>query len=251
MILGRFPTPALMSRPEAFGLAEKFGPIAAAIRKGNMVAFKHALGSQGGNQRWFFQMGILLQLLTRCEVLIWRSLARRVFLLTYKFPTDTSSRDAPTLDLMDVVGAAQYCQKVLEGWQRPPTTTAHTNTVFMRKPDLAPPPEHAKRLGPHEGVVFGNKMPTYLEIEAIVATLIQQGLLYGFISHGRGKFAIIGAKQKGVLNAGFPVVWEVLKERAEKEGRATVVPGWVQNEKSGRIGGVVRLRGARPVGSGG
>jgi hypothetical protein len=246
-----------MSRPEAAGLLEKFAPIAEAIRKGDLVSFKRSLGPESGSEKWFFQKGILLPLLHRCEVLVWRSLARRVFLLTYQFPSDPNSKKAPTLDLMDLVAAAQYCQRVLEGWERPLDSMkamqagrTHTNSIFMKPPDMVLSNGGTKQLDVHQGVIFGNKVPDLLEIECIVASLVQQGLLRGFISHNQGKFAILGAKQRGgPLNAGFPDVFEVIKARAEREGRGTEVPGWVQGEQKG-MGGVVNLTGiARAVGS--
>lgn len=248
-----------MSRPESTGLLEKFAPICKAIRKGDMVSFKHSLGSESGNDEWFFRKGILLPLLHRCEVLVWRSLARRVFLLTYQFPTDPSSRKAPTLDLIHLVYAAQYCQKILEGWIRPADNLTlmqggrvHPNTMFMKSLDLVPPPDGRRKLSANEGVIFANRMPDILEIEAVVASLVQQGLLRGFVSHNQGKFAILGAKQRGgPLNAGFPPVWEVLTARAAREGRESEVPGWVRSDRTFGMGGVVNLSGiARPVGSG-
>jgi hypothetical protein len=255
IILGRFPTLKLLARPEANGLLEKFTPIMQAIRKGDLVAFKRALGPESGNERWFFEKGVLLPLITRCDVLVWRSLARRVFLLTYQFPSDLTSRKAATLDLLDLVGAAQYCQKILEGWQKPPSShpgKMHPNAMFLKQPDLQPPPGGVKNLYSHQGTIFGNLTPDLQEIESIIASLIQQGLLYGFISHAQGKFAIIGAKQKGgPLNAGFPTVWTVLKARAENEWRADDVPGWVKTERKDGMGGtVINLTGiARPAGS--
>lgn len=260
MILGRFPSPTILSRLEAAGILEKFAPIAKSIRKGDLVAFKLALGPESGNEQWFFKKGILLPLLHRCEILVWRSLARRVFLLTYQFPTDPNTRKAPTLDLIDLTAAAGYCQKVLEGWQKPVDSMKlmqsgriHTNSLFMKAPDLVPSSEGRKKLVAHQGIVFGNQMPGLAQVEAVVASLVQQGLLHGFISHGQGKFAILGSKQRGgPLNAGFPSVWEALKERAENEGRDAEVPGWVRGERKGGMGGVVNLSGiARPVGSGG
>jgi hypothetical protein len=239
-------------------LLEKFAPISKAIRKGDLVSFKRSLGPESGNEKWFFQKGILLPLLHRCEMLVWRSLARRVFLLTYQFPSDPNSKKAPTLDLMDLVTAAQYCQKVLEGWERPVDSIAamqagrtHTNTIFMKLPDLVLSNGSTKQLGAHQGTILGNRIPNLLEIEGIVASLVQQGLLHGFISHNQGKFAILGAKQRGgPLKAGFPDVFEVMRVRAEREGRDTDVPGWVQHERKGGMGGVVNLSGiARPVGS--
>jgi hypothetical protein len=263
MILGRFPSPSITSRPEARGIIEKFIPIAQAIQKGDIISFKRALGPSSGNEQWFFKKGLLLPLLYRCEVLVWRSLARRVFLLTYQKAADPNSRKAPTLDFLCLTAAAQFCQKILEGWQREIDSTGamtqmqagrtHTNAMFMKTPDLVPPPEGATQLSATQGVVFGNMMPGYDEIEAIVASLVQQGLLHGYVSHIQGKFAIMGSKQRGgPLNAGFPAVWEVVKTRAEGDGRDLEVPGWVRTEMKGGMGGVVNLSGiARPVGSGG
>ncbi|KAH7312938.1 COP9 signalosome-like protein complex subunit 12 [Rhexocercosporidium sp. MPI-PUGE-AT-0058] len=255
LILGRLPSSAFAGRPES-DILEKFLPIANAIRKGNMPAFKRALGPEFGHERWFFEHGILLQLQSRCEVLVWRSLARRVFLLTYNFPWDPESKKAPTLSLDDVVAAFQFCQKVLEGWQKPVDPHAfmqsgrtHTNALFMKAPDLVPPPQGPKSLLIGRGMIFGNKMPELSDVEPIIASLIQQGLLHGFISHTQGKFAIIGAKQKGgPLQAGFPPVWEVLRDRAVSEHRVAECPGWVQREKNLGMGGVVNLTGARPAG---
>ena len=258
MVLGRFPSRSIISRPEAAGLLEKFAPISKAIRKGDLISFKRSLGPESGNEKWFFQKGILLTLLHRCETLVWRSLARRVFLLTYKFPSDPNSKKAPTLDLMDLVTAAQYCQKVLEGWDKPVNSMTamqggrtHPNLMFMKAPELVLPTGSTKNMNACQGTMFGKRMPGLLEVEAIVASLVQQGLLHGFIGHNQMKFAILGAKQRGgPLKAGFPDVFEVMKARAEREGREMDVPGWVQNEREGRMGGVVNLSGiARPVGS--
>jgi hypothetical protein len=233
-----------MSRPESVGVLEKFAPVAKAIRKGDMAAFKRALGPEGGNERWFFHKGILLPLLHRAEVLVWRSLARRVFLLTYQVPTDQNSRKAPTLDLTYVVAAAQCCQKVLEGWSRSENSV---NPLFGEVPDLVPPLNGPKQLLASQSTVFGNLQPDILEVEAIIASLVQQGLLHGFVSHKLSLFAILGAKQRGgALRAGFPPPWEVINARAVSNGIRDV-PGWVREERKGAIGGVVNLSGiARP-----
>lgn len=254
LIVGRFPSKVFLSRPESAGILEKFAPIAKAIRKGDISAFKRSLGPDSGNEKWLFRKGLLLPLLSRAEVLVWRSLARRVFLITYQVPSDPNSRKAPTLDLNHLVVAAQYCQKILEGWTRPRVSTA---SLFGEVPDLVPPEYGPHQLSAHQGVVYGNLQPDLAEIEAIVANLVQQGLLHGFVSHNLARFAILGAKQKGgALKAGFPPPWEIIKKRAEenmKEVRSTEVPGWKREERTGLAfgGGVVNLSGiARPVGSG-
>ena len=43
LITGRFPTPELLSRPEAHGLSERFLPLCLAIRSGNLAAFHQHL----------------------------------------------------------------------------------------------------------------------------------------------------------------------------------------------------------------
>jgi hypothetical protein len=247
-----------MSRPESATILSRFAPIAKAIRTGDLAAFKHSLGPTGGNEKWFFQKGILLPLLSRAEVLVWRSLARRVFMLTYTVPTDPASKKAPTLDLTYLVAAAQYCQKILEGWYRPDQNSVNHLFGFPQPQgvlDLIPPQGGPVQLRPNQGTIYGNLQPDLPEIEAIVANLVQQGLLHGFVSHNLSRFAILHAKQRGgALKAGFPPPWEVIKNRAESTGTGMEVTGWVRDERKagmGGMGGVVNLSGiARPVGSG-
>jgi hypothetical protein len=159
---------------------------------------------------------------------------------------------------MDLVTVAKYCQKVLEGWERPiDSMTAmqsgrtHINALFMKPPDLVLSRGERKQLGANQGIIFGNKMPDLHDIEGVMSSLVQQGLLRGFISHNQGKFAILGSKQRGgPLKAGFPDVFEVMRARAEHERPSMDVPGWMQNERKGGMGGVVNLSGiARPAGS--
>lgn len=241
LLLGRFPTKVLLLRPEAAGLAEKFQPVIRSIRRGDLLSFKDSLGPKGGNERWFFQKGLLLPLVYRAEILVWRTLSRQVFKLTYVLPTDPSTRKAPTLDLTHLLAAAQYAQKRLENYSRPSDAVPHTNAIFM-----APTPSKKRKLAAHEGTIFSNRTPTLVEIEAIVASMVQQGLLGGFISHAQARFAILGAKKNGALAAGFPSPWEAIKKKAADD-----VPGWVKDDRK-VMGGVVNLSGiARPVGSGG
>jgi hypothetical protein len=80
MILGRFPSQRLLARPEAANLGDIFLPLCYAIVKGNLVAFNGAL--EGKYKDWFLAKGLFLTLKNRCEVLVWRGLARRTFLLS-------------------------------------------------------------------------------------------------------------------------------------------------------------------------
>lgn len=243
LLLGRHPSRAFLSRPEAADLLPRFTPLAKAMRRGNLADYKRALGPSSPHHAWFLRRGILLPLLYRGDLLVWRSLARRTFLLTYQFPADPSTRKAPTLDLHALLLSARLCQRLLE-------LDSHHH--------------HGRRLPPSMGLIHGSLAPDMADVEAIVASLVSQDLLHGFVSHSLKRFAILGAKQKGgPLAAGFPTPWGVMRGRAE-EGGAGVggagvdlldVPGWVRGERRRAQvrmgGGVVNLSGiARPVGSG-
>lgn len=73
-------------------------------------------------------------------------------------------------------------------------------------------------------------LPDMFEVEAIVASLINQGLLNAFIAQKMKKIAIKNMKKangKSVLDVGFPNVWEVVRRN---NGNAEV-PGWKVKEE--------------------
>lgn len=80
IIMGRFPSRQLLQRPEAQGLAEKFVPICQLIAQGDYIAFREHLAFDSPANEWFARKGILLALRNRCEIIVWRSLARKVFI---------------------------------------------------------------------------------------------------------------------------------------------------------------------------
>lgn len=244
ILLGRFPSQQLLQRPEAQTLQPIFVPLCAAIRGGNFIQFQEHLAS---HEQWLYDKGLLLALTHRLRPLLWRALSRKTFLLTYVPPTDAGSRKAATLDLSDLYTLAVYLQRRLEGWQigqpigGPKARPAHVNALFMKavrnsaqNPDattLSPPAAGIKKLRPNEGMVWGNAEVTPEDVEMMVATLIQQGLMHGFVAHGQGRFAIIGAKAKGSpVLAGWPSVWQTIMDRRyEEEFDPDEVPGWVKD----------------------
>lgn len=80
IIMGRFPSQTLLQRPEARGLAEHFEPLRRLIIRGDYIAFRQHLSLGSSNAQWFSRKGILLALRNRCEILVWRSFCRRVFI---------------------------------------------------------------------------------------------------------------------------------------------------------------------------
>lgn len=242
MILGRFPSQQLYQRPEAKGLAERFQPLCRAIAKGDLATFRRLTEIKNEQTNWFIYYRIFFQIRNRCEVLVWRSLIRRTFLLNgtqgaQPVQDDNAPRRAPTVDLQDILHLMRFLEKKaltpLSQLDHGPGRR-HTNWIFMGDT----PPARATYVDPDfEGESEGEQaellLPDMLEVECIVASLVDQGFLNGFISHKQLRFAITGAKKKGALAAGFPNMWEVIKSRSDDE-----VPGWRRDEAPQAFGRV-------------
>ncbi|KAK4545144.1 hypothetical protein LTR36_003695 [Oleoguttula mirabilis] len=219
IILGRFPSDALLNRPEAHGLRERFLPLCFAIQEGNLGAFRQHLAFDGPNADWFLHFRILLQLRNRCEPLVWRSLVRKTWLLNGTRPLP-ESKVTPQTTLDDLVTAFTWASN-----HGAPGTNDYTDPDF-------------------HGVDYGDTGGDSIDataVESKLSSLIDQGLLNGFIAHKQAKFAITGVKAKGgdVLAAGFPQPWGVLKGKAERFGEDEV-PGWKKQQQGGQGGGAVR-----------
>lgn len=253
LLIARFPSQALLQRPEAAHLGEVFLPICSAIRTGNFIAYHQAMAK---NFDWLWDKGLYITMLYRLRPLVWRSLTRKTFMLTYTTPTgdgsgNTNARAAPILDLADVATTASYTQKRLEGYipgkpaprERPP----HVNSIFMRAvtnnasadsaSTLVPPPGGPRKLRPSEGLICGNLRVDTVAVEGVVAPLVAAGLLSGFISHSQKKFAISGTKQSGgdPVAAGWPNPYQSIIQRlseptddGEPGPDVWHVPSWVK-----------------------
>ncbi|KAL8681034.1 MAG: hypothetical protein Q9186_002807 [Xanthomendoza sp. 1 TL-2023] len=266
IILGRFPKPHVYQRSEARDLQERFEPICRALADGDIASFRKLTDINDPSTSWFLRWRILLQITNRCEVILWRSLARRTFLLSGN-RGDATNRKAPTLNIEDVFHLATFLEKRALGGigvgksvdvstRQKPTAGNHTNSIFIFPPTAADtPPTQANDISAedHQGYIDpdlldcvdppGPDLPTMQTVESMIASLVDQDLLHGFISHGQKRFAITGAKNASPLAVGFPNVWATLRGKMDEE-----VPGWVR-EGQRRVGGMVmHLSGARPVG---
>lgn len=216
LLLGRMPSSQLLSRPECNqpsnsgsspspSLSAIFAPLCAALRTGNVPSFQSHLSQ---HESWLLRRGLLLPLAYKLRPALWRCLARRVFLLTYEPPADPLSRRAATLDLTHLHAAADYLQRSMSA----------AAAGSGRKGGLRP----------NEGMVWGEMPVSYDHVEVTVTELVQQGLMHGFVAHNQARFAIIGAKAKGPVLAGWPPVAQAVLERRYDEGfDADEVPGWV------------------------
>ncbi|KAK3318663.1 hypothetical protein B0H66DRAFT_557964 [Apodospora peruviana] len=250
LLLGRFPSLALLQRPEAAGFLDIFLPICASIRRGNFVDFHTALFL---SRDWLWAKGFYLTLLYRLKPLVWRSFTRRTFLLAWQGSVGGGNRaSVPTLSFQDMVTTATYVQKQLEGYTPAPKRAAtaglppkqpqrklQVNPLFMKAvtnsstaaaeadgggDSLVPPPAGPRFLMPSEGLIFGNKRPDVKNIEAVIAGLVYAGLLNGFIARRQGAFAIEGAKRFNgdPVKAGWPVPYESVMERFKESWQDAV-----------------------------
>ncbi|KAK4498233.1 hypothetical protein PRZ48_010890 [Zasmidium cellare] len=240
IITGRFPSDTIFQRPEAQGLREHFLPIMQAIRSGNLTLFRQYLDLDGPAASWFLHFRILLQLRNRCEVLVWRSVIRKIWILNGT-RYEPNAKTAPLVDINDIL----LIFRALEKQAQKPEQVAYID------PDL-------------DGDDYGDEdpdsyLPTFSSVESILSSLIDQGFLRGFIAHRQQKFVITGAKQSGgdVLAAGFPSPWRVVEGKVAGD---EVVPGWKKMANGGLgmgMGGagvfgggmVVNLSGARAAGA--
>ena len=242
IILGRFPSTKLLQRPEAIGLSEKFLPICQAIRTGNLASFRTLLVLKSEYSAWFLKRRLLLQMRNRCEPLVWRSLARKTFLLS-GFQGDHTKR-APSLELENLQILENYLSGlnyIPQDFGRNKLTNGHGPTEDSKQFDYVDPDfeDEVERDSCNAAIDMG-------EIESQVASLLHQGLLHGYISHKYLRFVITGAKTSPARQIGFPNVWDVIRSNASTE-----VPGWVRDDKSrvAAVPMVVNLTGARPAGA--
>jgi hypothetical protein len=208
IVLGRFPTQALLSRPEAHGLAERFQPLCAAIRSGDLKSFNRLTSLSGPHASWFLHYRILFQLQNRCEVLAWRSLIRKTFLLQGVAP-EAGTNKAASLDLQSLVAAFTSLTSAPENHD--------DQDEYLPDPDF-----EGADLGRHDSNPL---TPSDTALECILSSLIDQGFVRAYIAHKQKKLAILGAKNSGgnAVAAGFPNVWSVISKN-ESGGRK--VPGW-------------------------
>lgn len=259
LILGRFPTESIYQLAEAKGFREAFTPVTQAIRKGNLEKFRRitALDFSHPSADFLLHHRIFYQIGNYCEVLVWRSLARKVFLVTeqpgqeqqqsMQFGQAVNGTKASSLDLNALLAAFQWLETRAKN--KNAATTALDQGPGNRPfgqvfQDMHPTPQSTYIDPDFEGVdglTPYNHEVDMLEIECICASLITQGLMNGYIARTSAKVVLAGMN-KGI-DHGFPKPWEVVRSRNSDD-----VQGWKKD--GGNVGGgqVVHLSGARPVG---
>jgi hypothetical protein len=258
--LGRFPSSKLLLRREASDVARRFLPLCRAIARGDLAEFRRILGVDSEHGQWFLQKRMLLQLRGTCEILVWRSLVRKVFILTGFLPQGDDNK-MPFLRLSYVQAAVHWLEEREKlsstqgirgsfGVQTPNQNGQHStsyvdeefdgldeaiaehgfdlDTGSYHNPDSEDPNSHVLSEAEVNGTGTAEdeeQSPTMAEIESIMASMLQQGLLHGFLTHTNPRFAIPGSKTGGgALKVAFPTVWQTISQRSTNE-----VPGWVRD----------------------
>lgn len=251
LILGRLPTQEVYSLPEADGLSEIFGPIARAIQLGDLEKFRRItnLDLSYPSAGWLMKFRIFYPIGNYCEVLVWRSLFRRVYKWTGQEGGSTTNK-AAVLDLNAAHHAFTYFER-----------RAKIKNEAMAQQDLGPGrrnfghifQDHASvskssYVDPDfvgiDGIEPYNHEVDLAEVECICATLITQGFVAGYISHQTQKLAISGARRPGgALKNGFPTPFGVIKSKNSDN-----VLGWKKEAGGSTQGQVIRMSGAKAAG---
>ncbi|KAM5483695.1 hypothetical protein MaudMau93_006202 [Microsporum audouinii] len=324
IILGRFPSQTLLQRPEAEGLGYKFIPLCQYIARGEVHSFRDYFSVSSPHAEWFARKGLLLPLRNRCEILVWRSLTRKVFILA-GFHGDqkmqTQRGPPPFLYLQKIEAAVRwldsrtspYSHQLLtsnrpkqaglqltsfppdpdfiseynstsdsaedskfDDYNNPDWYFDHTgHRVEVKSPDDLPvdglvddvigipdpysslPPEDEQQpINGSQGPESASSSSLMQELEAILASLLTQDLMRGYLTHKNPRYAIPGARLKGALPTGFPNVWQTIYAREREDDQ---IPGWVKPATGsgggrralgvipGSGGRVVNLSGARSI----
>ena len=233
MTMGLFPSQELLQRPEAASLRPHFAPIAKAIKQGNLPKFRSLLDPQSADAadsataNFLFRRNMLIQLKTRCEILMYRSLFRRVFVLD-GFHGDQTTKAAPNFDLGTLRAVIVQLEKraVLQS----PHSYHHLADDI--DPDFEGSPEEFWTLTKDDNLYGEDEdgdedLPKLAEVEATATSLIYQGLLHGNIIHRLSKVLITGARGKNPVEVGFPRVCDIARQLQDENER---VPGWITTD---------------------
>ncbi|KAF2760036.1 hypothetical protein EJ05DRAFT_537209 [Pseudovirgaria hyperparasitica] len=244
--------------------------------------------------QWLYRHALLLPLRRTALVLVHRTLLRKIFIL-FGDPGDPTAQKPPNLDLAITARLFAWLEvRALRPQSQVPQEPAgvrNLNHIFGPTTALHGPEDFAaipwsknrfvhadlhdesptttttttttsnNNNKPNNTTLLPHNrppLPDVPEIEALAASLMQQGLLNGYMSHRGKKLALSGARREGgALKNGFPPVYAALVARCDAD-----VPGWKRDEavvaNGGRGAGggaqrfgpgmVVNLSGARPVG---
>ncbi|GIZ48843.1 hypothetical protein CKM354_001188700 [Cercospora kikuchii] len=228
LILGRFPSQALLQRPEALHFQQHFGPIMQAMRTGNLASFRKHLDYDSPSADWLLHFRVLLQLRNRCEVHVWRALIIR----TWRICGAKGRPEHAGNTLVDIT-------KLTQAFTLAEKLSLNSQAGTYVDPDF----DGADGVGDDEE---DDTSVSTTSVESKLSSLISQGFVVGNVVHAQLKLVMLGMKTGNVVAAGFPPPWSVVKQRASAD-----VPGWRKHPQLASGGGqVISMSSARPAGSG-
>jgi len=238
IICGRLPKRRLLTSC-APDLIPVFEPICMAIRKGDLASFRKRLSVEGPHHAFLARFRVVLQLRNRGEVLLWRTLVRKSFLLMGD-AGNPEAKKAPTLDL----------NVLLRLWRWQERSSRPMNVEGTAQSYLDPDFDGVE--GTSLSMDEEYDLFSMTDVISRMSSLINQDFINGYLSFKFKKLAIQGARQRGAMSAGFPNIWKVIVARS-----GTEVPGWKLDMRTGGsynrgqfgAGQVINLAGARPVGT--
>ena len=236
LILGKFPSERLLARPECVGLDRMFYPICHAVRSGDFRGFRCALGDEGPEtwrRDWWMKTQLYLTLKNRCQILLWRGLVRKTFLITRPDPKIEGTKP-PIVQLNDVLTLGRF----LHGPAR------KINPLFLGQGSDSG--QDSDDEGYDETSYFGLEMEM-VDVECAVISLLDQGFVKGYIARqSSGPLVVLGKSEP------FPQVAELYRRLASRE-RLMDEDGMDSDYEAVNPGGgkVVRLTGVKPIGFGG
>ncbi|KAI5845817.1 hypothetical protein DFP73DRAFT_631254 [Morchella snyderi] len=268
LILGKFPSAALLARPEARGLAEMFYPVCRALRLGDFRGFRHALGDEGPDtwrRQWWIRRELYLALRNRCQILLWRGLVRRTWLITRAPPlseaqvADGVRAAPPTVGMWQILVLVRFLHPGPAGAGGQGRGRGG-NPLFLgaeededETDDDEDDEEVDGEVGRGEGGYFGLKV-NMVDVESAIVSLCDQGFIKGYIARqATGPLVVLGR------SGAFPPVAEIYNSsrwRAEgdESGSEESVGGaaggnpFAAMAAGGGGGRVVNLSGVRAVG---
>ncbi|CCX29903.1 hypothetical protein FPQ18DRAFT_313773 [Pyronema domesticum] len=226
ILVGRFPGPELISRPEAQGLDELFIPLCRAIQKGDFRSFRMAMGIEGPEKwkaQWWeqHQLGRIIE--HRANILIWRSLIRKIWTITYS-PVQQQQQTPQVLKIDDIYACAAALHR-----KSPEDINYAEANQLQQQPHLDP-----YGVCDPESWWFDGLRLTRDQVEGVVQSLLDQKMVRGYaVRKERGESTILVLAKDDP----FPNVWKLCAPKAE-----------IQREANGGGARVVRMQGVKEIG---
>lgn len=250
-ILGRLPTQHVYSLPETQALDKIFGPVAKAIKCGDLASFRRITNPDLSDPSagWLMKFRIFYQIANYCEVLVWQSLFKTTYRMIGQEGESNSSK-AAVLDLNAVHTAFAYLESKAKiknaAFAQQGARPGHRNVghLFQDHASVSKSSYIDPDFAGVEGVEPYNHEVDVSEVEGICATLITQGFVAGYIDHGTRRLAISGARRPGgAVKNGFPAPFGVIKSKNSDN-----VLGWKKDAGGSTQGQVIRMSGAKAAG---